>query len=91
MYVAAIADKVLYPPTTQPADALGEVEIKLTHLSTASVHVIAQRLEYSGEKASPGPKMTFEKDFKASDLKEVKFILPDMGEADAYIVKISGL
>jgi hypothetical protein len=90
-YVANTADKVLHPPTTQPADALGEVELKLTHVPAATVHVIAQRLEFSGEKASPGPQKAFEKDFKASDLKEVKFTLPDMGEADAYIVKISGL
>ena len=89
--IATTADKVLSPPTTQPADALGEVELKLTHIPTAQVHVIAQRLEYSGEKTSPGPKKAFERDVKASDLKEVKFILPDMGEADAYIVKISGL
>jgi hypothetical protein len=89
--IAITADKILSGPTTQPADALGEVELKLTHVATPQVHVIAQRLEFSGEKPSPGPKKAFEKDVKASDLKEVKFILPDMGEADAYIVKISGL
>ena len=89
--VATTADKILNAPTTQPTDALGEVELKLTHLPAASVHVIAQRLEFSGEKASTGPKKTFEKDLKASDQKEVKFILPEMGEADAYVVHISGL
>jgi hypothetical protein len=55
------------------------------------VHVIAQRLEFSGEKASTGPKKTFEKDLKVPDQKEIKFLLPDMGEADAYVVRISGL
>ena len=66
-----------------------EVELKLTHVPSAQVHVIAQRLEYSGEKLSNGPKKAFEKDLKASDLKEVKFSLPDMGDADAYVVKIT--
>ncbi|HEV8605920.1 MAG TPA: hypothetical protein VGQ99_11165 [Tepidisphaeraceae bacterium] len=89
--VANTADKVLSGPTTKPADALGEVELKLTHLPAASVHVIAQRLEYSGEKASKGPQKALEKDLKASEQKEVRFILPAMGEADAYIVTINGL
>jgi len=89
--IATTTDKILNAPTTQPTDTLGEVELKLTHLPAASVHVIAQRLEFSGEKASAGPKKAFEKDLKASDLKEVKFILPEMGEADAYVVHISGL
>ena len=87
--IAKIAEKILAGPTTQPADALGEVELKLTHLPVTTVHVIAQHLEFSGEKPSPGPKKTFEKDLKASDLKEVKFILPNMGEADAYVVTIT--
>ena len=86
---ANTAEKVLAGPTTQPADALGEVELKLTHLPAASVHVIAQHLEFSGEKPSSGPKKAFEKDLKASDSKELKFILPNMGEADAYVVTIT--
>jgi len=53
--------------------------------------VIGQRLEFSGEKASAGPKKAFEKELKVSDLKEIKFLLPNMGEADAYVVHISGL
>ena len=69
--------------------ALGEVELKLTHVPAPSVHVLAQHLEFSGEKPSPGPKKAFEKDLKASDSKELKFILPNMGEADAYVVTIT--
>jgi hypothetical protein len=86
---ANTAEKVL--ATTQPADTLGEVELKLTHVPAVSVHVTAQHLEFSGEKPSAGPRKTFEKDVQASDLKEVKFILPNMGEADAYVVTITGL
>src|SRR5205085_715380 len=59
--IATTADKILSGPTTQPADALGEVELKLTHVPTAQVHVVAQRLDFSGEKPSPGPKKAFEK------------------------------
>jgi hypothetical protein len=33
----------------------------------------------------------FEKDLAVSDKKEAKFTLPNMEEADAYVVKISGL
>ena len=67
------------------------MELKLTHVPSPQVHIVGLRLEFSGEKPSPGPKKAFENDLKASDQKEVKFILPDMAEADAYIVQISGL
>ena len=88
---ANTAQRVLTTPTTQPTDTLGEVELKLTHLPSPSVHVVAQRLEFSGEKASSGPKKAFEKDLKATEQKEVKFMLPEMGEADAYVVTVSDL
>ena len=84
------ADAAINKPTTQPADALGEVEIKLTHLSAAQLHVTARRIAYSAEKASPGPQKTLEKDIAVVQ-KEAKFILPKFEEADAYLITIDGL
>jgi hypothetical protein len=72
-------------------DELGEVELKLTHLPWGKANVIARRLAHSGEKVSRGPQEVFKKELAVSDKKELKFILPQMAEADAYVVSVSGL
>ncbi len=87
---AKTSDGALNKPTTQPADALGEVEIKLTHIPSEKLHVIARRIAYSAEKASPGPQKTLEKDVNVVQ-KEAKFTLPKFEEADAYLITIDGL
>jgi hypothetical protein len=83
--------KIIDKRNEKSKDDLGEVELKLTHLPAAKVNVTAQRLAYSGEKASKGPQKVFERELAVSDKKELKFILPDMEEADAYVVSVSGL
>jgi len=88
--LAQNAGNALNKPTTQPADTLGEVEIKLTHLSASLVHVTARRIAYSAEKASPGPQKTLEKDIPVTQ-KEARFLLPKFEEADAYLIIIDGL
>jgi hypothetical protein len=72
-------------------DELGEVELKLTHLPWGKANVIARRLAHSGDKASRGPQEAFKRELAVSDKKELKFILPQMEEADAYVVSVSGL